>query len=239
MAQSEMNRCADLDARDVEADLNHVYQDLLVKLKGDENATNKLRTAQRAWLAFREAHLQELYPAEDKQREYGSIYPMCYAQVATAMTKERTTQLRRMLDGKDPCETSASSVKGERAPRNPAEYWLSLSEEARSEYVHGYLFGFERGKHSACYFYAEKITPYLPHEPVPIEKLPESVCLHGLPQLTESQNYDVYVDAITRYYRKYPRDRQGGASQILEQMGTPPGIMDIDLIHDKLGGGDK
>jgi hypothetical protein len=74
---------------------------------------------------------------------------------------------------------------------------------------------------------------------VPIEKLPESVCLHSLPEFAESQHYDVYVDAITRYYRKYPRDRQGAATQILEQMATPPGTMDIDVIHTKLGGGDR
>jgi uncharacterized protein YecT (DUF1311 family) len=106
MAQSEMNRCADLDARTADADLNHVYQALLAKLKGDDNATKKLSAAQRAWLAFRDAHLQELYPAENKQREYGSMFPMCYSQVATAMTKERTAQLRRMLDDKDPCAVS-------------------------------------------------------------------------------------------------------------------------------------
>ena len=114
MAQSEMNRCADLDAREADADLNHVYQKLLSKLKSDDNATKKLRVAQRAWVAFRGAHLQELFPAQDKQREYGSMYPMCYAQVAMAMTKERTAQLRRMLDDKDPCDTSASSGNGSR-----------------------------------------------------------------------------------------------------------------------------
>jgi uncharacterized protein YecT (DUF1311 family) len=101
-AQSEMNHCADLDARQADADLNRVYGELLSKLKSDENAIKKLRAAQRARLAFRDARLQELYPATDKQAEYGSMYPMCYAQVATAMTKERTTQLRRMLEDKDP-----------------------------------------------------------------------------------------------------------------------------------------
>lgn len=106
MAQSEMNRCADLDARVTDADLNHVYEDLLAKLKGNDNAIKKLRTAQRAWLAFRDAHMQELYPAEDKQAQYGSIFPMCYSQVITAMTKERTAQLRRMLGDKNPCDTS-------------------------------------------------------------------------------------------------------------------------------------
>jgi uncharacterized protein YecT (DUF1311 family) len=107
--QSEMNHCADLDARQAEADLNSVYQKPLSKVKADENATNKLRIAQRAWLAFRDAHLQELYPAEDKQKEYGSIYPMCYSQIATAMTRERTAQLRRMLDDKNLCDADGSS----------------------------------------------------------------------------------------------------------------------------------
>jgi uncharacterized protein YecT (DUF1311 family) len=105
MAQSEMNRCADQDARAADAELNHVYEDLLSKTKGDANATRKLRDAQRAWVAFRDAQLEALYPAQDKQREYGTIYPMCYAIVATAMTKERTAQLRRMLQDRDPCDT--------------------------------------------------------------------------------------------------------------------------------------
>jgi uncharacterized protein YecT (DUF1311 family) len=109
MAQNEMNRCADLDARAADADLNDVYQKLLSKLKSDDNAVKKVRFAQRAWIAFRDAHLRELFPAEDKQREYGSMYPMCYAQVATAMTKRRTAQLRSMLDDKDACDTSAAS----------------------------------------------------------------------------------------------------------------------------------
>ena len=115
-------------------------------------------------------------------------------------------------------------AQSEHNPQTPAEYWLFLTAEAKREYVHGYLSGFERGKRSACYFYAEKITPYLPHESVPVEKLPSSVCQQSLPQFAESQNYRLYVDAITRYYEKYPWDRQGGTPQILEQMATPPGI---------------
>ena len=104
-----MSRCADLDAKEADADLNRVYQELLTKLKNDDNAMRKLRAAQRAWLAFRDAHLQELYPAKDKQAEYGSIFPMCYAQIAMAMTKERTAQLRRMLEDTDPCQVSGNS----------------------------------------------------------------------------------------------------------------------------------
>jgi len=125
------------------------------------------------------------------------------------------------------------TAQSEHDPQNPAEFWLFLSDEAKREYVHGYLNGFWEGKRSACYFHAEKITPYLPHEAVPVEKLPEVVCLHSLPEFAEPY-YGVYVDSITRYYQKYPRDRQGAASQILQQMATPPGTMDIDVIHAKL-----
>ena len=106
MAQSQMNHCAGEDSSAADAELNRVYKDLLNKNKDDENASKKLREAQRAWVAFRNAELEALYPAQDKQTEYGSIYPMCYAIVLTKMTKERTAQLRGMLQDKDPCDTS-------------------------------------------------------------------------------------------------------------------------------------
>jgi len=236
-AQSELNRCAALDARDADADLNRTYQELLSKLKNDDRATKKVRAAQRAWLAFRDSHMEELYPADNKQSEYGSIYPMCYARVVTAMTKQRIADLRKMLDDKDPCDTSASTAKEEREPQSPAEQWLFLSAEAKLEYVHGYLFGYERGRRNGCYLYEEKITPYLPHEAVPPEKLPAYVCLSSLPEFTEPY-LQVYVDTITKYYKKYPHDRQAGVPSILDEMAVPPGLTDIDQIHKKLDGSD-
>lgn len=104
--QLEMNHCANLDANAADGDLNRVYGELLAKLKDDSVATKKLQAAQRAWRVFREARLQELYPAEDKQREHGSTFPMCYAQANVTITKDRTAQLRRMLDDRDPCDLS-------------------------------------------------------------------------------------------------------------------------------------
>ncbi|HYL15646.1 MAG TPA: lysozyme inhibitor LprI family protein [Terriglobales bacterium] len=96
--QSEMNHCADLDAREAEVDLNHVYNQLLAKLKADKNATEKLRIAQRAWLAFRDAHMQELYPAEDKQAEYGTVFPMCADLALADLTRQRMKMLKQMLN---------------------------------------------------------------------------------------------------------------------------------------------
>ncbi len=103
MTQYEMNRGAGADASDADAELNRVYQQLLSTMKSDANAAKKLRAAQRAWIAFRDAQLEALYPAEDKRVEYGSMYPMCSARVVAAMTEERTAQLRKMLN-EDPCE---------------------------------------------------------------------------------------------------------------------------------------
>ncbi len=80
--QLEVKQCAGADASAADAELNRVYQQLLSKLAGDEDAIKKLRVAQRAWVAFRDAQLDALFPAENKQTEYGSMYQMCYAGAA-------------------------------------------------------------------------------------------------------------------------------------------------------------
>jgi uncharacterized protein YecT (DUF1311 family) len=111
MTQFDMNRCAGEDASAADTELNRVYQKLLLRVKGDDNATNKLRGAQRAWIAFRDAQIEALFPAADKQGEYGSMYPLCHSKVTTVITKERIAQLRRMLEEKDPCEMSSDNKK--------------------------------------------------------------------------------------------------------------------------------
>ena len=109
MTQSDMNRCAGEDASAADAELNRVYQKLLSKIKADDNASKKVRSAQRAWIAFRDAQVEALFPAADKQGEYGSMYPLCHSKVTTAITRERIAQLRRMLEEKDPCEMSGDT----------------------------------------------------------------------------------------------------------------------------------
>jgi len=36
----------------------------------------RFKAAERAWIAYRDAYMGAMYPAKDKQAEYGSIYPM-------------------------------------------------------------------------------------------------------------------------------------------------------------------
>ena len=61
--QSDMNECAGTEYRAADAELNKVYKQLMAT--GDEPFRKRLQAAQRAWLAFRDAHLAATYPPEE------------------------------------------------------------------------------------------------------------------------------------------------------------------------------
>ena len=104
--------------------------------------------------------------------------------------------------------------------------------------MQGYLSGFQGGKRKGCSFYREKLSAHLPHRHSPPEKLPQQVCITSLPYLVETHK-NAYVETITNYYTKYPRDREAEVSNILDVMAAPPGVTDIDQIHAKLTGGER
>ncbi len=132
-------------------------------------------------------------------------------------------------------EASRMSRAGN-APQTPAELWLSWSSDTRAWYVGGYVAGFREGERAGCSFYADKIAPYMPNEPAPVEKLPKVACLDALPDFVKPTQ--AYVHAITSYYTKYPNDRQAGMPRILFESASPPGLT-IDQIHAKLTAGPK
>jgi uncharacterized protein YecT (DUF1311 family) len=104
--QFELNQCACDEYKKADADLNKVYQQLLSVNAREQEFTEKLKTAQRAWIVFRDAQLESLYPAiKDPRAQYGSVYPMCYCLAQKELTLQRTDQLKRMLNPKegDPC----------------------------------------------------------------------------------------------------------------------------------------
>ena len=51
------------------------------------------------------------FPAENKQLEYGSVYPMCYSLFLKEMTEERTKKLRVWLTGIKEGDICSGSVK--------------------------------------------------------------------------------------------------------------------------------
>jgi len=96
-AQIEMNQCASQEATRVDAKLNHVYAQLLAKAAGDANAVAKIKAAERAWIAYRDAYIDATYPAPDKQAEYGSIYPMDVALLQAKLTEQHIADLQELL----------------------------------------------------------------------------------------------------------------------------------------------
>ena len=74
--QTEMNVCASEEAARVDAELNDIYGKLLAKAGSQPQIVEKIKAVEKAWIVYREAYIDAMYPAGNKQAEYGSIYPM-------------------------------------------------------------------------------------------------------------------------------------------------------------------
>lgn len=99
---SEMAACAADDYQAEDAKLNKVYATYLKKMQGfdadmgnvaPDTAVGRLKAAQRAWIAFRDAEC----PLESVDNMGGSIERILEPACLATMTKERTTQLSEQL----------------------------------------------------------------------------------------------------------------------------------------------
>jgi len=95
--QGEMNVCASEEAARVDAQLNDVYRKLLSQAASQQEAVAKIKAAERAWIAYRDAYMDAMYPAKDKQAEYGSIYPMEADLLRAKLTQEQLVALKELL----------------------------------------------------------------------------------------------------------------------------------------------
>lgn len=87
-----MTRSAVEDFAKADRELNRVYKVLTRRL--DSTSRHKLVTAQRAWLAFRDA---DAALAGDVEARGGSMEPMLVAFRKQELTEARTRDLRRMI----------------------------------------------------------------------------------------------------------------------------------------------
>ncbi|MBZ9659138.1 lysozyme inhibitor LprI family protein [Mesorhizobium sp. ESP-6-4] len=86
-SQSMLNICADADYQAADAKLNAAYKNIV---GSNDQASNKLlQTAQRAWIAFRDAECA--YATAES--EGGSIHPMEVSECLTTLTNDRIKQL--------------------------------------------------------------------------------------------------------------------------------------------------
>jgi len=92
-----MNACAGKEAERVDAELNRVYGELLAKAAAEPQALAKIKAAEKAWIAYRDAYMDAMYPAKDKAIEYGSEYPMEAELLRAKLTQRQVTALRELL----------------------------------------------------------------------------------------------------------------------------------------------
>jgi uncharacterized protein YecT (DUF1311 family) len=93
VTQSEMNACAGQELRIADAALNASYSAILQRLKQNAGARNKLLTAERAWMAFRDAECAFVTSGVDG----GSIAPMVGLDCRANLTRRRQKDLAGYL----------------------------------------------------------------------------------------------------------------------------------------------
>lgn len=107
-----MNACASDEAARADAQLNDVYGVLLQKAT-DVTARRKIRVAERAWVAYRDAYVDAMYPKENKQANYGSIYPMEVALLRAKLTRIQIVALQDLSrqNGQQPASAGDEKLK--------------------------------------------------------------------------------------------------------------------------------
>jgi uncharacterized protein YecT (DUF1311 family) len=94
---SEMNACAHEEAARVDAKLDVVYAKVLSQAESDPVGLAKIKTAEKDWIAYRDAYISAMFPAAHKITEYGAMYPMKADLLRAKMTHQQITALNHLL----------------------------------------------------------------------------------------------------------------------------------------------
>jgi len=109
--QSRTNQDACRKYEETDAEMNKVYQQVLTEYKKDTAFILKLKAAQRLWVAFRNAHVESLYPKPNKLAAYGSTHPTCRCLAMTEITASRIEALKRWITGGEEGDTCSGSIR--------------------------------------------------------------------------------------------------------------------------------
>lgn len=96
--QTAMNACANEEAQRGDAELSEVYRTLLSRAAHQPDALAKIKAAEKAWIVYRDAYVEAMYPAQDKQAEYGSVYPMEADLLRAKLTQQQVAALKNLLE---------------------------------------------------------------------------------------------------------------------------------------------
>ncbi|MEQ9945601.1 lysozyme inhibitor LprI family protein [Pectobacterium aroidearum] len=94
--QLDMSQCAADEYKKVDGELNRLYQNVVKRLVIEEHKA-LLKSAQRKWIAYRDADCEfQTFPTTG-----GSIHGMLYSQCLTQKTAERVKEFKSMLSCKE------------------------------------------------------------------------------------------------------------------------------------------
>ncbi|WP_025126301.1 lysozyme inhibitor LprI family protein [Pseudomonas sp. PH1b] len=91
--QTDMNLCAGVQSKAADKELNALYQQINQRLKDQPHTKKLLLSAQRAWVAFRDAECS----FSTSGVEGGSLYPVGYSNCITALTQARVESFKNYL----------------------------------------------------------------------------------------------------------------------------------------------
>ena len=95
--QSEMNAEAAADYRKADKALNVVYQGVMKKHAKEALFLKAMKTAQKAWIVFRDAEMIAKFPHKDEAMYYGSMFGLLWNQALEELTTKRTKELKAYL----------------------------------------------------------------------------------------------------------------------------------------------
>lgn len=98
--QMELNACAQQDFEAADKALNQTYKALVKAYAEDKLFLKNLKTAQRAWIAFRDAELEARFTCADGDLRscWGTMYAQTFMSRKAELTQARTAQLKEMLE---------------------------------------------------------------------------------------------------------------------------------------------
>jgi uncharacterized protein YecT (DUF1311 family) len=105
--QSAMNQCADKAYRASDAKLNDLYRQIKARLKDDKDTAKMLVSAQKAWVAYRDAECNFASSGVAQ----GSMYPMTLAGCLDGETQKRIASFKAYLrcqEGDPSCPVPAA-----------------------------------------------------------------------------------------------------------------------------------
>lgn len=108
--QGQMNEESCKAYKNAEKEMEQTYQQVLTEYHTDKVFIQKLRIAQKAWVSFRNAHVESMYP-NPNHSEYGSVHPLCRCNALTEITQNRIKELSQWTIGIEEGDVCAGSRK--------------------------------------------------------------------------------------------------------------------------------